>query len=156
MKISTATGTDYVYFDTTNARVGIKALSPSSTLHIADGVLLQTYGSNSTPATLGGAEVGGDINGLYVSGKYAYFGNDPIAGTCSGTTLTGCEFRIYDISNPSSPTAVGGLAITDDTSAAVIGVVISGKYAYLGVTLGSGLNVTGNDFRIVDISRRHF
>ncbi|MBI2506546.1 MAG: hypothetical protein HYW00_00150, partial [Candidatus Colwellbacteria bacterium] len=71
-------------------------------------------------------------------------GNDPITGTCSGTTITGCEFRIYDISNPTSPAAVGGL----NTGVRVRSVFVAGNYAYIFSLNGSG----SNDLHIIDVS----
>ncbi|MBP6884112.1 MAG: hypothetical protein KBC06_02675 [Candidatus Pacebacteria bacterium] len=108
----------------------------------------------SAPAAVGGIDTGGDyVFNIDVSGKYAYVGKGANAGTCSGTTLTGCELSIYDISNPSTPTAVGGVDISNED---LYAVVIVGKYAYVGKTANagtcSGTTLTGCEFSIFDIS----
>ncbi|MBI5003520.1 DUF5011 domain-containing protein [Candidatus Kaiserbacteria bacterium] len=103
--------------------------------------------ATGTPRFLGGADFGPTAtahgNGIAVAGQYAYVTVSTVAGTCNSTTATGCEFRIYDISNPSAPLFKGGL----NFAISGINVVVSGHYAY--VTLNS---VSGNDFRIIDIS----
>ena len=101
----------------------------------------------SSPAVSGGVDIGTFAFGVYVSGRYAFVGNDSISGTCSGTTLTGCEFRIYDISS-GTPVAVGGLDTTFGMGR-FSPLFVSGKYAYIGLLTDSG---SANDFRIIDIS----
>ncbi len=87
---------------------------------------------------------------VFVEGKYAYVVNDTVAGTCSGTTLTGCEYRIYDISNPSTPAAVAGLDLGDDAKS----IVVQGRYAYITTSADSGTcsstTFTGCEFKIID------
>lgn len=97
----------------------------------------------STPSLAGGIDVDADVNSVFVIGRYLYLMKSANAGTCSGVTLTGCEFSIYDISNPTSPVAVSGVSL------AIAGnsVYVQGKYAYLGLATAAG-----NDFRIYDIS----
>jgi hypothetical protein len=108
----------------------------------------------ANPIAVGGADLeGDDINGLYVSGRYAYLSKDANAGTCSGTTLTGCEFSIWDISDPSNPTAVSGVDLADEHG---FYIHISGRYAYIGKNSNggtcSGTTLTGCEFSIYDIS----
>jgi fibronectin-binding autotransporter adhesin len=106
----------------------------------------------NNPTAVGGLNTGTDINTVYVSGKYLYFVQLTNAGTCSGSTVTGCEFGIVDISNPSTPTGVGGSNIGSDTYS----LVVAGNYAYVGLVAKAStcLNgtVTGCEFRIYDIS----
>ncbi|MCU0652823.1 MAG: hypothetical protein MUD10_01015, partial [Candidatus Pacebacteria bacterium] len=107
----------------------------------------------SAPAAVGGIDTGNEnVYEILVSGKYAYVGMDDDSGTCSGTTLTGCEVSIYDISNPSAPAAVGGMnAVTDIDS-----LYLSGKYLYVGKYVGagtcSGTTLDGCEFSIYDVS----
>jgi hypothetical protein len=100
--------------------------------------------SNPTaPSAVSGAgiDVGAQVNTIRASGNYLYVGNTSIAGTCSGSTLTGCELKIYDISNIGSPSPVGGI----DYTVAVNGLFMSGKYGYVALN-----SVGGNDWRIFD------
>ena len=93
-------------------------------------------------------------NGISIIGRYAYtIKSSANSGTCSGTTLTGCEFSIYDISNPAVPVAVGGVDMANSSGA---GIYIVDKYAYItkGGNTGtcSGTTLTGCEFSIYDIS----
>ncbi|MCX6376510.1 MAG: hypothetical protein NTU88_10840 [Armatimonadetes bacterium] len=70
----------------------------------------------SNPTILGVSELlPGTVRGVAVSGSYAYVADDT-AG-----------LQVIDISDPASPTRVGGY----DTSAWARGVAISGSYAYV-------------------------
>jgi len=106
----------------------------------------------ASPTHIGGVNITNSVYSIYISGKYAYIGNEWVGGTCSGATIDGCELRIYDISNPASPTAVGGINVEQATYS----VYISGKYVFAGtgVKAGtcSGTTLTGCEFRIYDIS----
>lgn len=99
--------------------------------------------ATGTPRYVGGVDLAIAGMSVYVSGNYAYITNNTSAGTCSSSDASGCDFRIYGISNPTSPTFIGGLDLTTNGR----GVVVYGKYAY--VTDDS----TGtNDFHVIDIS----
>lgn len=95
--------------------------------------------------TAGASGAAGGVKSVYVQGKYAYLGLSAITGTCSGSTATGCEFRIYDVSDPLNPAYVSGGGV--DPTVDVNSVAVSGKYAYLGLA-----SVSGNDLRIYDIA----
>ncbi len=115
------------------------------------------FSASSTPSAIGGVDLGNDGRGIYVSGHYAYVTKDTTGGTCSGTTLTGCEFSVFDISNPSSPTGVGG-ANTPATGAdgAVASSYVSGRYAYItkneNTGTCSGATLTGCELGVFDVS----
>jgi hypothetical protein len=98
----------------------------------------------SDPIPLGGYDAGNSALDLKVSGQYLYFGQSSNVGTCSGATITGCEFAILDISDKSTPTAVGGYDVTK----AVNAVALAGKYAYLGSDISGGTA----PFTVLDIS----
>ena len=89
------------------------------TLYIVD------FSTPSSPIELGEILMPSMIDGIVVSGSYAY------------VTTSFDGLRVIDVSEPSSPTEVGVLAIRDEISD------LSGSYAYL--TDGS------NGFRIIDI-----
>jgi hypothetical protein len=108
----------------------------SGNVRLADGNIKQDI-SALTPTTLGGADLGATGRSVAVQGKYAFVGNQNVAGTCSGTTVTGCEFRIYDISNPVSPTAIGGLSY----DVTILSIAVSGRYAYLAVASAETIDV---------------
>lgn len=100
--------------------------------------------SSTSPRYLGGANLGTGGTGVTVAGRYAYVANQSVTGTgCTSTDPTSCEFRIYDVSNRTSPTYMGGL----NFGATGNSIVVAGKYAYI----GHGSN-TGTDFKIIDIS----
>ncbi len=127
--------------------VGIGTTTPTQKLAISDGVLLQDYGTNSTPTTLGGVDFANYINNTLIVGKFAYVSVGPNAGTCSSSVATGCEFRIYDVSNPNTtPIYIGGLNTALDSN--TYGVAKFGKYVYLGTPANGG----GNEVLVVDVS----
>ncbi len=99
----------------------------------------------SNPVAVAGINTAKTVNTIVVSGKYAYVGTNSDAGTCSGTTLTGCEFSIYDISNPSSPTAIVGYSFNQHLNS----IFVQGKFAYLGFETD---NTTGAEFVVLDLS----
>jgi hypothetical protein len=105
--------------------------------------------STSTPKFLSGVDIKNGSaadtagGGVFVAGNYAYITNNSATGSCLNTSNSnGCEFRIYDISNPTNPVQVGGLDLPNTAR----GVMVVGRYAY--VTTSSA--TTG--FRIIDIS----
>lgn len=111
----------------------------------------------SSPSLTGSVDVAEDITSLVVVGRYLYLTKTDNNGTCSGTTLTGCEFSIYDVINPASPTAIGGADFVDGgTHYSGRGVYVQGKYAYVvrndSAGTCSGTTVTGCEFIIFDIS----
>ncbi len=104
------------------------------------------------PVIVGGADFGASGRGIAVVGRYAYAVNTGLNGTCSGTTVTGCEFRIYDISNPTSVSAVGGYNVTTSITERFNTVSIAGNYAYVGGgTTTTGGMTSGNDIRIFNV-----
>ncbi len=122
----------------------------------------------TNPSFVGGVDLGAAGSALFVDGKYAYLGGASNTGACNASTSTGCTVRIYDISNPSSPTYVGGIkTITNDgtgsqgmgnSAAGQRHIFVSGRYAYLALedaTAGqscSASNLDGCEFQIWDIS----
>jgi hypothetical protein len=91
----------------------------------------------SSISFVNGADIGADGNGLYIAGRYAYVVNGSIGGTCSSSNPTGCELRIFDISNPASPTFVGGF-----NNQVMNDIMVVGKYAYI---------ATSNNSRVLNI-----
>jgi hypothetical protein len=83
------------------------------------------------------------VMAVKIVGKYLYM---VLGNNVSNLGVTGENFQILDISDPSNPIYIGGLnfgsVLTDD-------IVISGNYAYI-----SGLDLTASNFEIiaVDIS----
>jgi hypothetical protein len=123
--------------------VGIGESAPAQRLTVTNGSILNKV-SAMAPTTLGGADLGATSYSVAFQGKYAYTSvTAAVAGTCSGSTVTGCEFRIYDIHNPSSPTAVGGV----DVGNFISGVKVSGQYAYVAVQ-----NAGSSSVNIYDVS----
>ncbi len=106
----------------------------------------------ASPSTVGGINFIKNVLSVTIAGKYAYVGMSSGGGTCSGTTVDGCEFVIIDISNPASPTAVAGI----DTASQVNTIVVHGKYAYIGQNAiagtCSGTTVTGCELIAINIS----
>ncbi|MDP3973351.1 MAG: hypothetical protein Q8P92_00815 [Candidatus Daviesbacteria bacterium] len=127
---------------TSTGNVGVGTTAPRSALDILGGSLLQTP---QNPTFVGGAsDSGADANNnVFISGRYAYVVKSADTGTCSSTDDTGCEFKIYDVSNPTSPTFVRGA----DLGASSWDVFVSGRYAYM-----VNNDTAGNEFRIYDIS----
>ncbi|MBI4451345.1 hypothetical protein HY642_05195, partial [Candidatus Woesearchaeota archaeon] len=119
------------------------------------GCELQIYdvSNPASPAFVGGATTGpNQAFSVQVYGRYAYVAADINTGACTSTNNTGCEFQIYDVSNPSNPTFVSGV----DTINAPNHAYASGRYAY--VTKGgdsgtcSTTNGTGCELQIYDVS----
>ncbi|MBI2542782.1 MAG: tail fiber domain-containing protein [Candidatus Aenigmarchaeota archaeon] len=103
-----------------------------------DGCEVQIYDITniSGPKPVGGINTALKVKQVFVQGKYLYVALGYSASTCAGTTLTGCEFQVYDVSNPSSPTALGGFQFDASVSSrGAQGLYVDGKYAY--VTHGS-------------------
>jgi hypothetical protein len=128
----------------------------------------------SSPVLIGGADASGTTNGgggskdfiyLYVSGHYAYVTTAGNATACSQTagSAIGCELMIFDISNPSSPTYVGGADISGSTNSGTGNkkasrIIVSGQYAYIATdanstacsqTAGSAI---GCEIQVYDVS----
>jgi hypothetical protein len=143
-----------LFFDNTNNKLGVGTTTPAQKLTVDSGVILNKEGGQ--PVALGGMDTNDKdiaLGSVAISGKYAYIGKATDAGTCSGTTLTGCEFSIFDISNPSAPAGVGGIDTNGDYP---YSIDVSGKYAYVGKSTDagtcSGTTVTGCELSIYDIS----
>jgi hypothetical protein len=142
----------------------------------AIGCELQVYdvSNPTTPTYVGGADVSGSTNSgtgssqiesLYVSGRYAYVTTAGNATACSQTagSAIGCELQVYDVSNPSAPSYVGGADVSGSTnsgttSASIYSISISGRYAYV-TNGGSGTacsqsagSALGCELQVYDIS----
>ena len=129
---------------------------------------------NNGPYYLGSADASGYTNGgtggqqannAVISGKYAYVVYNGDSSTCSNITgsATGCELKIFDISNPSAPeyiTGVDSSAIKGSGSgnANFNDISIVGNYAYIvqggdatecSASAGSAI---GCELKIFDIS----
>ncbi len=78
-----------------------------------------------------------DFNSIFASGRYAYVAQSgDSSAACSQTTpAIGCELKIFDISNPASPSYVGGLdsdgTNSGSTAINMNSVYVSGRYAYI-------------------------
>ncbi|MES2006506.1 MAG: hypothetical protein V4436_00190, partial [Patescibacteria group bacterium] len=108
-------------------RVGIGSTSPSVTLAIAGGSVLQVIAASSTLAT--STPTANSSTASYVSGNFAY-----VADYAGG-------LKIYDVTNPKVPALLGsytGITTAND-------VVVSGRYAYV-ADVSTGLV-------IIDVSR---
>ncbi|HVE81123.1 MAG TPA: tail fiber domain-containing protein, partial [Candidatus Dormibacteraeota bacterium] len=114
----------------------------------------------SGPTFVGGTDsldaLGTDINAIFVSGRYAYVGKNGNGSNCVPGNNSGCEFRIYDVSNPSSPTYVGGEDVDSANSRNIKAIYVSGRYAFIGKNGDSGTcsssDRTGCEFLVFDIS----
>ncbi len=113
----------------------------------AIGCELQVYdvSSPATPTYVGGADSTGSTNSgtgdtffnlVYVSGGYAYVAKQGSATACSQTagSAIGCELQVYDVSDPTAPTYVGGADATGSTNSGtgnsdINALYVSGRYA---------------------------
>lgn len=104
------------------------------TVSIANPASPSVVGSVSTGgySSCSGGGILADQN-LYVSGKYAY------VTLCSTNTV-----KIFDVSNPASPSAVGS-GISTGASTGPMAVNVQGRYAYVAL-------YDGNQFAIYDVS----
>ncbi len=93
-----------------------------------------------TSDDLGGAQ---NMLTITIDGNYAYMGRDS-NGTCTPGTGQNCEFIIYDISSPTSPSLEGALEIGDDVN----DIHIDGDYAYLATDAATG------ELTVVDITTK--
>lgn len=112
-------------------------------------------GSPSAPEYKGGADGSGQTNtgtdstvvfgagsgqhSIVVSGSYAYIVTTASSTACASTVSNagnGCEFKIFDISDPTAPTYVGGGDVSGSTNAGtgsktLRGIALSGTNAYI-------------------------
>jgi len=90
----------------------------------------------AAPTLVGTYAVGAAVNGITVSGNYAYLAT-------SGLTN---QLLIVNVSNPATPTLTSGLLVVDSTAGK--SVAVSGTYAYL----TKKTNSLGPEFYVVNIS----
>ncbi len=82
----------------------------------------------SSPSLTGSYEVGNGVNGIFISGSYAFLAND----------LNNQELQIVNVASPSSPSLYGSFNLGGPGDS----VVVSGDYAFVGNNNnGSELNV---------------
>jgi hypothetical protein len=108
-----------------------------------------------------------NINSVAVSGNYAYVGKSNDATACDPDTAgqaIGCEFMVFDITDPESPTYAAGRDVdgSEDgegvTLVNITSVAVSGDYAYVGSWLnGTACSQTaglaeGCELKAYDIS----
>ena len=137
----------------------------------SDGNVVQ---SNNGPIYVGGADSTGSTNSgsgaishyvVKVIGKYAFVGSNNDYTACSGTPGSGigCEFKVYDISDPSAPVYIAGVDASGSTNsgtdaAAVISISIFSNYAFVGTTGNAGTcsatpgSAIGCELKVIDIS----
>ena len=150
--LNTTTGVTTLINNTTDFLVGGSATASAKFQVFGDTGSFQQYGM--TPQYLGGADNGGtSFRDVFISGKYAYYTIGNNAGTCSTSVSTGCELQIWNVSDPASPTYVGGAEGGDQ----ILGdVVVVGNYAYTSgdstATACSISNPAGCGIRVYDVS----
>lgn len=164
---ATGTGNSSMFFVAASGRyvyIGRQAAGGTCSSSVSTGCDLQIYdvSSPTNPTYSGGADSGGSatrsISGVYISGRYAYFTRDGDSGTCSSSVQTGCELQIFDISNPASPTYVGGADGTNAGTGAdnFSTIYVAGRYAYVGKVNNAGTCSTGTrdgcELMVFDIS----
>jgi hypothetical protein len=98
----------------------------------SQGLTVVDISNPSNPVIVGTASTASVAEAIYVSGKYAYVGENS-AG----------DLQIFDISNPALPVAVGSFT----TTGSVAGVYVSGHYAYLAEN-----SVSANNLQILDVT----
>jgi hypothetical protein len=157
LSVQNAAGSTILNVDTTNSRLGVGTSAPT--------VNFQVVGNNagSEIAYYGGMDDGGTANSgvgnrgflrVTLSGTKSYIGTTTSASTCSGTTVTGCEFFISDISNPAAPYALGGV----DVGRQVNDIAVSGNYAYVATASDTGTcnpgtsTYTGCELIVIDVT----
>jgi len=151
------------------------ATACSQTAGLAIGCELQVYdvSNPAVPTYVGGADISGsssgtgsdNSSGIFVSGRYAYFSAGGNATACSQTvgSAIGCELQVYDVSNPATPTYVGGADSSGSTNSGTsvdrsFAPYVSGRYVYVpktgnatacSQTVGSAI---GCELQVYDIS----
>ncbi len=154
------------------------SLACSSTASANNGCELKIFdiSNPASPLYVAGADASGSINSgngsqgnflsVYVSGNYAYIAKGVDSSDCSTATKTGCEFQIYNVTNPLVPTYQGGADADGTTnggtssSQAFNSVFVSGNYAYVAaaasttacsIAAGSG---NGCEFKVFDVTNK--
>lgn len=126
--VSGTTDATKVFADTTTNRA---YLIVSTTLYIID------VSTPSNPTLLGSFNSGSALNGVYVSGSYAYL----------ASTNNTAELTVVNVSNPAAPTQAATLNLGDTADATSI--FVTGGYAYVGKILSTTTNI--NEFYIINV-----
>lgn len=108
--------------------------------YVADATILRIINiSNPAAPTLTGSyTAAGNINGVYVSGNFAYI----------ATSSTTSEFRVVNVTNKASPTQAATMDVTG--SAAGNSIYVDGTFAYLG--RANSTTAGTNEFVIINIT----
>lgn len=122
-------------------------------------------GIDSTSGINSGTGDGAAFNSVVVSGDYLYLAKAGLSGDTDCANVSnkiGCELQIYNISNPASPTWVGGADASGTTnggvtSANMFGMQKSGNYVYTAgasntTNCNSGVTKVGCEIKIFDVS----
>lgn len=97
-------------------------------------VLIVDISTRAAPVIIGGIDTGAAVNDLKTNGSnILYVGNSGVAGTCSNTDSTGCEIRVYDVSNPAAPAYLTGFA-----TSGTFRILVAGAYVIQGMSNTSG------------------
>lgn len=135
---------NYAYLATTGSSGGCSNSSGGAT-----GCEVQIYDVSdpTAPVYKGGIDTSGSINsgssstgviGMFITGNYLYIVTSGNATACSNTagSAIGCEFKIFDVSDPLNPTYIAGADAsgsagsgTDNSSFNKL--YVSGGYAYI-------------------------
>ncbi len=152
-QIQNAAGSSMLNFDTT-----------SGTLSVLGTSLSYIGGADANGTTNGGS---GNIaaNDVAVSGHYEYTVNSGSTAACTATpgNATGCELKVFDITNPEAPTYIGGADSNGFTNSGngvqdMLSIAISGHYAFIALSasnqscFATANSTNGCELKIFDIS----
>jgi hypothetical protein len=117
---------------TSLGKLTIAGASSGITLSMTGGSLSLTPGGTSR--TMSGIDLGTNVNGVFVSGNFAFTVSDAVAGN---------ELRAIDIANPNAPVIVGGF----DTGQNTKSIYVSTRHLFVGMNganAGSGMYILDN------------